>query len=105
MTKIDLDVLSLDELKTLERDVAKAIQNFENRRKKEAVAAIEAVAREHGYALSELTASAPKKKAAAAAKYQHPENPALTWSGRGRRPAWFIEAMENGTPEEELLIA
>lgn len=30
------------------------------------------------------------------AKYRHPENPQLTWSGRGRRPAWIRDAIEAG---------
>ncbi|QEW21486.1 H-NS histone family protein [Marinibacterium anthonyi] len=104
MTDIDLSILSLNELKALEKDVSKAIQTFEERRKKAAMAAIEAAAREHGYALSELTAVAPKKKATLPPKYRHPENSALTWSGRGRKPAWLMQALENGTPEEDLLI-
>jgi hypothetical protein len=31
-----------------------------------------------------------------APKYRHPEKPDLTWSGRGRRPAWVRDAMEAG---------
>lgn len=27
-------------------------------------------------------------------KYRHPENPELTWSGRGREPKWLAEARE-----------
>lgn len=34
--------------------------------------------------------------ASPSAKYRHPENPDLTWSGRGRRPAWIREAVEAG---------
>jgi DNA-binding protein H-NS len=28
-------------------------------------------------------------------KFQHPDNPALTWSGRGRKPKWLSEAGGN----------
>jgi DNA-binding protein H-NS len=31
-----------------------------------------------------------------ALKYRHPESPELTWSGRGRRPAWIRDALEAG---------
>jgi DNA-binding protein H-NS len=34
--------------------------------------------------------------ASPSAKYRHPENPDLTWSGRGRRPAWIRDAVEAG---------
>jgi len=28
-------------------------------------------------------------------KFQHPDNPTLTWSGRGRKPKWLSEAGGN----------
>jgi len=102
---IDLDELSLAELKKLEKDVAKAIKGFEARQRAEALNAAEAAAREAGFSLSELMggmkgASKPK----ASPKYRHPENPSLTWSGRGRQPAWFKEAIASGTETQQLLI-
>jgi DNA-binding protein H-NS len=100
----DLSRMSLEELRALEKDVARAIKTFEENRKKEAIAAAEAAAREFGFSLSELNASAPKKKTGLPPKYRHPENLALTWSGRGRKPAWFKEAVDSGTSEEELRI-
>lgn len=48
--------------------------------------------------------SASSGKAPIAAKYKHPENPELTYSGRGRKPGWFVEYIENGGKEEDLLI-
>ncbi|MDZ4066259.1 MAG: H-NS histone family protein, partial [Tabrizicola sp.] len=39
------------------------------------------------------------------AKYRHPENAALTWSGRGRKPNWFIDALVDGTEPEDLAIS
>ncbi|MEM0950413.1 MAG: H-NS histone family protein [Pseudomonadota bacterium] len=103
MAKINLEKLSLDELKALEKDVAKAIKGFEGKKRKEALAAAEAAANKAGFKLSELVGDtkAPKK-AAAPAKYKHPENPELTWSGRGRQPAWYKEAIEAGTSEADL---
>ena len=43
-------------------------------------------------------------RAPAAAKYRHSENPALTWSGRGRKPQWFVEALEAGKTASDLAI-
>ncbi|MGY9046452.1 hypothetical protein P775_26845 [Puniceibacterium antarcticum] len=106
MARVDLDQLSLDELKQLEKDVTKAIKNFEARRKSEALAAVEAKAREMGFTIAELTgdSKAKGKATVSAPKYQHPENPALTWTGRGRKPNWFQEAVDAGTPAESMLI-
>lgn len=94
-TKIDLDKLSLEELKELEKETKKAVAGFEARKRVVALAAIEAVAAEHGYKLADLI-SGKAPKAAAPAKYRHPENPSLTWSGRGRQPKWIKEGLAAG---------
>ncbi|WP_299842663.1 H-NS histone family protein [uncultured Jannaschia sp.] len=108
MADIDLDSLSLDELKALQKDVNKAVEEYDERRKKEARAEVEAKARELGFTLAELvdgSGKAGKKgKAPQPAKYRHPENASLTWSGRGRQPGWIKDALANGTSLDELLI-
>ena len=103
---IDLKELNLDELKSLQKQVTKAINNFEQRKRDEAVAAARAVASEHGFKLEDLIGDHPakKSKSIAAPKYAHPENPELTWTGRGRKPAWVIEHLESGKSLDELLI-
>ncbi|MDZ7709485.1 MAG: H-NS histone family protein [Roseovarius sp.] len=37
-------------------------------------------------------------------KYRHPENPTLTWTGMGRKPGWFIEALDAGMSKEDLKV-
>ena len=39
------------------------------------------------------------------AKYCNPADPSQKWSGRGRRPLWFIAAVKAGKKEKDLLIA
>jgi DNA-binding protein H-NS len=107
MADIDLTALDLDELKQLQKDVDKAIRDYETRRKQEALAKAEAAAKEAGYSLSELFDDTPKKGKKGPAnppKYRHPENPELTWSGRGRQPGWIKEALEQGKPLNDYLI-
>lgn len=106
MAKIDLAKLNLDELKALQKDVAKAIDQYEAKKRKEALDAVEALAKEKGFSLAELTGAAPAKKGKPALppKYKHPENPSLTWSGRGRQPAWIKEGLESGKSLEDFLI-
>jgi DNA-binding protein H-NS len=93
---MDLNSMDINELKTLKRDVDKAVASYEDRRLQEARHAIEAQAREMGYSLSELLGGAKKIKSISAPKYRHPENPDLTWTGKGRRPKWIIEAQNRG---------
>lgn len=103
---IDLTTFTLKELTKLQSDVRKAIESFEDRRKKEALAQIEAVARDHGFALHELIGGgvAKLKRASPAARYAHPDDGSLTWSGRGRKPQWFVEALASGKTPEDLAI-
>jgi DNA-binding protein H-NS len=106
MADYDLEALSLGELKKMQKDVAKAISTFEDRQKAEARAKVEALARDLGYSLAELVGIEKKSsRAPAAAKYQHPENPALTWSGRGRKPQWFVAALAAGSTASDLGIS
>ncbi|WP_415402453.1 H-NS family nucleoid-associated regulatory protein [Tateyamaria sp. SN3-11] len=104
MTDIKWDALSLSELKDIQKKAAKAIQSFEARKRKEALAAVEAKAVEMGFSLSELTGGAKPKGTKSAPKYCHPENPAQTWTGKGRQPNWVKDALANGIAIEDLLI-
>ena len=105
MADYDLEALSLSELKKMQKDVAKAIATFEDRQKAEARAKVEAFARDLGYSLAELVGTETKSsRAPAAAKYRHPENAAITWSGRGRKPQWFVDALATGMTKSDLAI-
>lgn len=101
----DLNNMTLEELKDLQKDVNKAVASFEERKRKEALGALEAKAQEMGFSLSELTGGTKKSaKVAVPPKYQHPENSALTWSGRGRQPKWIKEGLNAGKSLDDFLI-
>jgi DNA-binding protein H-NS len=105
MADYDLEALSLSELKKMQKDVAKAISTFEERHKAEARAKVETFARDLGYPLAKLVGGDTKpKRAPVPAKYRHPENPSLTWSGRGRKPQWFVDALAGGKMAEDLAL-
>jgi DNA-binding protein H-NS len=103
---VDLDTLSLDDLKALQKKIEKAITSYEDRQRKAARIAAESAARELGYSLDELTGGSKIKKfrQAPKAKYRHPENAEMTWSGRGRRPKWISDAVEKGQNLEDFAI-
>lgn len=103
---MDINNLSLKELKDLQSQVVKAIASYEDRKKREAIAELEEKARAMGYSLAELTGAAPqsRKRAPAAAKYANPADASDTWSGRGRKPRWFEAALKSGKAPEDLAI-
>lgn len=89
----------------MQKGVVKAISTYQERQRADARAKVEALARELGYSLAELVSTETKSsRAPAAAKYRHPENPALTWSDRGRKPQWFVEALAAGKATGELAV-
>jgi DNA-binding protein H-NS len=105
MADYNLDELLLKELRQLQKDVAKAISTYENRQKAEARAKLDALAKEMGYSLADLIGVEVKiSRARATAKYRHPENTTLTWSGRGRKPQWFVDHISAGKDPSELAV-
>ncbi len=47
---------------------------------------------------------AVEKKGAGVPKYRNSVDPALTWTGKGRKPGWVQLYLENGGDLESLLI-
>lgn len=87
MADFDLEALTQGELKKMQKEVAKAIATYEDRQRAETRSKLEALARYLGYSLAELVGTDTKSaRAPAAAKYRHPEDPVLIWSGRGSKP-------------------
>ena len=103
MIEIGWNKLSLNELKDIQKQAAKTIASFEDRKKKEALAALKTTAGEMGFSLNELVGFG-KTVSKSTPKYAHPENADLTWSGRGRRPKWFKDAMASGLSPDDLQI-
>lgn len=107
--ELDVDSMSLEDLRALRTQIDKAISSYETRRRKEAMAALERTARDMGFNLSELTGAGGRGRRGAGAasegqpKYAHPDDPEQTWSGRGRRPRWVLEQIEAGKSLEDLL--
>ena len=102
---INLDGLSLKDLRALQARLTKAISSFEDRHRRAALAEVEELARAKGFTLSELTRlSAPRKRAPAVAKYANPANKSDTRSGRGRKPRWFVSGLKAGKSPDDMAI-
>ncbi|KJV26671.1 H-NS family nucleoid-associated regulatory protein [Luteibacter yeojuensis] len=68
---------------------------------------INAMIKEEGLTFDDVFGQrAPKSKRAGttvAAKYRNPADPEQVWSGRGKRPRWFNDALKAGTSEKDML--
>jgi DNA-binding protein H-NS len=101
----DLNAMSLAELKKLQKDVAKAIESFEERQRKAVLAEVDAIARERGFTIEQLVGQAVAgARKPATPKYANPADRTQTWTGRGRKPRWVIEALDAGKSLDDLAI-
>jgi DNA-binding protein H-NS len=105
---IDLSKLSPKELQDLIVNAESQIANTRKQRIQDAKAKVEDLLAKEGLTLGDLY---PRKfggpvaaRSAVAPKYANPANPAQTWSGRGKRPLWFNEALKKGAKPESLEI-
>ncbi len=112
---IDLKSMSRKELEKHLKDVKKALQAAQARDRREAQKAAEKAAAEFGYSLNELTADSPvlgkslkkrskKPKSPSIARFANPSDKTQTWTGKGRQPNWYREAVASGTSPDELRI-
>lgn len=103
---MNLNEMSLSDLKNLQDEVAVAIFNYEKRKKQEALAAVKELAAKEGFSLDDLLDTSKKSKSApkSAPKYRHPENPEATWTGKGRKPKWVNAHLEAGGSLDDLKI-
>jgi DNA-binding protein H-NS len=114
MPTIDLSSYNLSELKGLQSDIEKAITERGQQEVKKAREQITAIAQELGLSVEDLLAGSggkPSRKAKGGAgvkvdaQYQNPADSSQVWSGRGRKPQWVVNTIENGGKLEDLKIA
>ena len=101
---IDLSKLSIAELETLAREVETEITNRRAAEKERVLQQMRELAASVGMTLEEFLRE-QRSPAAAAPKYRHPDDPSLTWSGRGKRPAWVNEALAAGKTLDDLAVS
>lgn len=102
---LDLETMSLKELRDLRTKLDRSIAGFEERKRRAALAAAEEAAREHGFSLTELTGAKPARRGSKIApKYANPADATQTWTGRGRRPLWVQTALDSGKSLDDLSI-
>lgn len=106
VNKTQLSLMSIEELEEIVSEALDLIEVKKVEKKKEAFLAAKASADKYGFDLEELVREfkSPTGKLSVP-KYRNPEDFSQTWSGRGRKPAWFEEALAKGISPEELEVS
>lgn len=96
-----LETLSFDELNEILVRIQALVGKKLQDRKQLAMRELEIAASRYGFDLidlvkSEIDRSGPRNDKQVSQRYVHPENPNLTWAGRGRHPKWFKEMIIKG---------
>jgi len=105
---IDLNKLSHGELEALAAQVEKQKTRLHREQRDAVRKKLIRMAKDEGYTIEELFGgrgkAAGRKTGKVAPKYRNPADAAQTWSGRGKRPKWFVDALNKGKQEKDLLI-
>ena len=102
-TNIDLSKLSLEELESLAKDIETEVTNRRVAERERVLQQMRELAASIGATPEQLFGLGGKITAKTVpVKYRHPDDPALTWTGRGKRPQWVTEylAVEGRSIEE-----
>lgn len=93
MKASELAALSLKELRVLQERVEAAILEREKQDRADVRAKLADMAEKAGFSVGELFGSGRnQKRGIATVKFRNPKDPSQTWTGRGRRPNWMVEA-------------
>ncbi|HLR17892.1 MAG TPA: H-NS histone family protein [Alcanivoracaceae bacterium] len=104
---INLAPLTEEQLEMVIADAKTLLKKRQQEAKEEAKRKIQKIAAEAGVTVEELygiETSGRRTRRPAAVKFRHPDDPSLTWAGRGKRPLWLVAELEKGRKLEEFEV-
>lgn len=107
--KPDISELSVEELKRLQVEAEALIVSKKDQAIEDAYDQILAIADGLGFSIEELLELGEQKRKkttrkAVEPRYRNKNNPADTWTGRGKQPRWLVAELEKGAKLEDFLI-
>ena len=106
MAEIDLSNLEIAELKQLSEQIDHEIDKRHKQAKIDVLKQMQEAASRIGMTPEEVLGleAAKKTKTKGKARYRNPEDPRQTWTGKGKRPGWIKDMLENGRTLEDMEI-
>ena len=103
-TTIDLDNLNVDELRAITENAQQLIAKKQHQRLYDAYTQFEQIAEESNSTISEILEAGEKLEKKRKIKYRNSDNNEETWTGRGRKPTWLVDALAKGNKLEDFSI-
>jgi DNA-binding protein H-NS len=110
--KLNLDSMSVDEMWQLHEEISRVLSVRLTSEKRELEKRLEQLRRDKqvpslksSSGTTDLARAPRRKYPRVYPKYQNPEVPSETWSGRGKTPRWLVAALKTGHKLEEFAIS
>jgi DNA-binding protein H-NS len=102
---IDVSSLNKKQTRDLMSKLESHIKNIDKEKITRAKTKVDAVLKSEGLTFAQVYGRGRRggKPGKVPPKYHNPKGPE-TWSGRGKRPHWFVAALRSGKKEKDLLI-
>ena len=105
MAKINgLEKMSYAELLKLQGQVEAAIAERRVSDAHETKEQLRQMAEKAGFDIKELYGRRGSPKGTGVAKYRNPKDASQTWTGRGRKPNWLVDAVKKGAKIDSFAI-
>lgn len=104
--KENFSQMSEAELAAMIENAKKALKDKQESKRKEIIAKIKELAAsiDVNVEITEPGKPAARRGAKVAIKYRNPDNPSEKWTGRGMKPKWLRELIEQGRKLEEFEV-
>ena len=108
MANVNYDKMDMKQLLEHETRLKRAMASARDREKSEAKQKVDAVLKGFGFSFADVyggrNGARGGKIGKVPPKYRNPDNPAETWTGRGRQPRWLAAKVKRGAKVADFLI-
>ena len=101
---IDLENLNVDELRAITENAQQLIAKKQHQRLYDAYMQFEQIAEDSNATIEEILKAGEKLEKKRSIKYRNTDDHSETWTGRGRKPTWLVEALAAGRDIEDFAI-
>ncbi|MGO2278861.1 MULTISPECIES: H-NS histone family protein [unclassified Psychrobacter] len=101
---IDLENLNVEELRAITENAQQLIAKKQHQRLYDAYMQFEQIAEDSNATIEEILKAGEKLEKKRSIKYRNTSDHSETWTGRGRKPTWLVEALAAGRDIEDFAI-